>query len=151
MEIQGGTLVTLMCVAVLLTAGCLPTKGGREVGVQNGVRHEGGGWVLTGTALEDGPGDLLATLVGKIPNFRLQRNSGRCPIITLRGAVSFEGLVNPHVYVDGTRTTDTCVLTSLRATDVSRVEVYPLGFTTRPGYGTHAHGLILVFMRSAGG
>lgn len=140
------SLITLMAVVVLLTA-CQATKGGRK----DGVRHEGAGWVLTGTALEDGPGDLLATLIGKIPNFRLQRNSGQCPIITLRGAVSFRGLGNPRVYVDGTRTTDTCVLTSLRTVDVSRVEVYPQGFTLRPGYGTHSYGLILVFLRSAGG
>ena len=68
--------------------------------------------------------------------------------MTLRSAVTFQGVVNPHVYVDGTRATDTCVLESLRTVDVERVEVYPQGFTTRPGYGTHAHGLILVFMRS---
>ncbi|MFV2007861.1 MAG: hypothetical protein ACC667_10460, partial [Longimicrobiales bacterium] len=131
--------------------GCQATKGGREARARNGVRHEGAGWVLTGTALEDGPGDLLGTLVGKIPNFRLLRSSGRCPIITLRGTASIQGDSNPHVYVDGTRTADTCVLRSLRSHDVSRVEVYPQGVTLRPGYGTHAHGLILVFMRSAGG
>jgi hypothetical protein len=101
--------------------------------------------------LEDGPGDLLGTLVGKIPNFRLLRSSGECPIIRLRGTASIQGASNPHVYVDGTRTAGTCVLRSLRSRDVSRVEVYSLGFTMRPGYGTHAHGLILVFMRSGGG
>ena len=149
MESQRHALLTLICVPVLL-AGCGTTTGGRELGVpQDGVRHEGAGFVITGSALEDGPGNLLETLVGKIPNFRIQRNSGGCPIIHLRGAVGLQG--NPHVYVDGTRTTDTCVLTSLRTVDVSRIEVYPMGFTTRPGYGTHAHGLILVFMRSAGG
>jgi hypothetical protein len=64
--------------------------------------------------------------------------------------VSVQGeLTNPHVYVDGTRTTDTCILETLRAEDVERIEVYPQGFTTRPGYGTHANGLILVFMRSS--
>ena len=65
--------------------------------------------------------------------------------------MSFQGTVNPHVYVDGTRATDTCVLTSLRSHDVERVEVYPQGVTRRPGYGTHAHGLILVFMKQARG
>jgi hypothetical protein len=114
------------------------------------VRFERGGFVIDGRALEDGPGSIIATLTGKVPNFRLQRNSGRCPIITLRNAVSFVDVVNPHVYVDGTRATDTCVLTQLRAHDVARVEVYPQGFTQRPGYGRHAHGLILVFMKSAG-
>jgi hypothetical protein len=28
------------------------------------------------------------------------------------------------------------------------VEIYPMGYTTRPGYATHAHGLILLFTRS---
>jgi len=138
-----------MGVAMLL-AGCATTRGADEFENRNGVRHEGGGFVVTGMALEDGPGTILAALTGKIPNFRLQRLSGGCPIITLRNAVSFQSVVNPHVYVDGIRATDTCVLTSLRTHDVERVEIYPLGFTRRPGYGTHAHGLILVFMRGAG-
>jgi hypothetical protein len=58
--------------------------------------------------------------------------------------------VNPQVYVDGTRATDTCILQSLRSDDVDSVEVYPMGVTKRPGYATHAHGLILVFLRGAG-
>jgi hypothetical protein len=85
---------------------------------------------------------------GKVPNFRVQNHANACPEITLRNHVSFSGVVNPLVYVDGTLSTDTCILESLRSGDVERVEVYPLGFTTRPGYGRHAHGLILVFMRS---
>ena len=117
---------------------------------RSGVSFEGGGFIVSGPALQDGPGTIVAALTGKVPNFRLQRNSGNCPIITLRNAVSFQGVVNPHVYVDGIRATDTCVLISLRTSDVERVEVYPQGFPHRPGYGRHAHGLILVFMKSAG-
>jgi len=112
-----------------------------------GITREGGAIVLTGQALTDGTGSVLAALVGKVPNFRLQRNTTGCPIVTLRNAVSFMGVVSPHVYVDGTRATDTCVLESTRTVDVERVEVYPQGVTKRPGYGTHAHGLILIFMR----
>jgi hypothetical protein len=74
---------------------------------------------------------------GKVPNFRVQRGTGECPEISLRNHVSVPTAVNPPVYVDGTRTTDTCILESLRTEDVERVEVYPQGFTTRPGYGTH--------------
>lgn len=114
-----------------------------------GVTFENGAVVLTGEALEDGPGSVLAAMTGKVPNFRVYRRGNSCPEISLRSAVSFHGEVMPHVYVDGTRATDTCILESLRSSDVERVEVYPLGFTTRPGYGTHAHGLILVFMRTA--
>ena len=88
----------------MLLTGCGTTTGGRELGAaQDGVRHEGAGFIITGRALQDGPGNVLETLVGKIPNFRIQRNSGGCPIIHLRGAVGLQGSVNPHVYVDGLR------------------------------------------------
>jgi TonB-dependent receptor-like protein len=110
---------------------------------------EKGAIILAGQALKDGAGTVLAAMSGKVPNFRVRRHTGQCPEITLRNQVSFQALSNPHVYVDGTRATDTCILESLRTEDVERIEVYPQGFTTRPGYGTHAHGLILVFMRSS--
>lgn len=136
----------------LLSTACTSLRTGEEDRIPGGMTHEGGAFVLTGVALEDGPGSVLAAMAGKVPNFRIhgQRVQRECPVITLRNAVTFRDVVNPHVYVDGTRATDTCVLEQLRTIDVSRVEVYPLGFTTRPGYGMHAHGLILVFMRSAG-
>lgn len=143
-------IVALLGVLSFVTA-CTHGRRAETHTNESGARLEQGAFVLTGAALEDGPGSLLATLTGKVPNFRLQRNSGRCPIITLRNAVSFSEIVNPHVYVDGTRATDTCVLTSLRTYDVARVEVYPQGVTRRPGYGVHTQGLILVFMKSAGG
>lgn len=113
------------------------------------VMFDRGGVIVSGPALQDGPGSLLAAMTGKVPNFRVQRHEGQCPEISIRNHVTFRSFVNPHVYVDGTRTTDTCILESLRSDDVDRVEVYPQGFTHHPGYGTHAHGLILVFMRSA--
>jgi hypothetical protein len=86
---------------------------------------------------------------GKVPNFHVHRlPGGQCPEITLRKVGNFSGTANPHVYIDGTHATDTCVLQDLRTSDVERIEVYPLGYTMRPGYGRHASGLILVFMRS---
>jgi hypothetical protein len=135
---------------VVLTAGCASLKKEqRSQRGEEGVFFEKGAIILTGSALTDGPGTVLAAMSGKVPNFRVQRRAGRCPEITLRNSVSFQSVdVSPHVYVDGTRSTDTCILETLRADDVQRVEVYPQGFTTRPGYGTHANGLILVFMRS---
>jgi hypothetical protein len=142
-----GSLIVLG--GVVLTAGCASLKKGERSRAHEGVFFEKGGVILSGSALTDGPGTLLATMSGKVPNFRVQHRAGRCPEITLRNNVSFQSVdVSPHVYVDGTRSTDTCILETLRADDVERVEVYPQGFTTRPGYGTHAHGLILVFMRS---
>jgi hypothetical protein len=143
-----GSLIVLG--GVVLMAGCASSRREqRNQRGQEGVLFEKGGIILTGSALTDGPGTVLATMSGKVPNFRVQHRTGRCPEITLRNNVSFQAVdVSPHVYVDGTRSTDTCILETLRADDVERVEVYPQGFTTRPGYGTHAHGLILVFMRS---
>lgn len=131
---------------VLLASACGASRGSDRAG---GVTMEDGALVLTGVSLTDGRGDLLATMAGKVPNFRVRRIRASCPQITLRNAVSYQSVVNPHVYVDGARATDTCVLESLQAGDVERVEVYANGVTNRPGYGRHAHGLILVFMRGA--
>jgi hypothetical protein len=139
--------VTLAGCALYLTlAGCA-SQGTRRAPGEGGVTFDRGATVISGPALEDGPGSVLAALTGKVPNFRVNRNAYECPEIALRNNVSYNGPVNPHIYVDGTRATDTCILESLRGSDVERVEVYPMGFTHRPGYGTHAHGLILVFMR----
>jgi hypothetical protein len=115
---------------------------------EDGVTQQKGAIVVTGRALDDGAGNVLAALAGKVPNMRVRHTASQCPEIALRSQVNFRGLVSPYVYVDGTRATDTCVLETLRASDVERVEIYPQGFTTRPGYATNAHGLILVFMRS---
>ncbi|MBI2536923.1 MAG: hypothetical protein HYW06_08195 [Gemmatimonadetes bacterium] len=136
--------------SVLVAAmACASRQAPRPNEIEDGVSFQKGAVFLTGSALGDGPGSLLGTMMGKVPNFRVRHVGNECPQITLRSNVTFMGVVNPHVYIDGTRATDTCVLESLRKEDVERVEVYPQGFTTRPGYGTHAHGLILVFMRSA--
>jgi hypothetical protein len=147
---------TAACLAVLLPfmASCAGARHTTEeptpASPSHGVSVEKGAVVLTGVALTDGPGSLLDTMRGKIPGFSLHRGPDICPEISLRGAVSFAGTVSPAVYVDGARATDTCVLESLRAADIERVEVYPMGFTTRPGYRSHGQGLILVFMRRGG-
>jgi hypothetical protein len=134
--------------ALTVLAACAPARKGASARNEGGVSFERGATVLEGIALQDGPGSLLAAMAGKVPSFRVERKSGQCPSISLRSQISFQGVVMPHVYVDGTRALDTCILDSLQTADVERVEVYPLGFTTRPGYGTHSHGLILVFLRS---
>ena len=135
--------------ALALVPGCASIRRGeRAEDIREGVFFERGAIILTGSALTDGSGTVLAAMTGKVPNLRVQRRGGRCPEITLRNNVSYTQDVNPDVYVDGTRSTDTCILDQIRATDVERVEVYPQGFTTRPGYSPQATGLILVFMRS---
>lgn len=133
-------------VLILLLAACAKNQPEREFRSGGGVTHRDGAIIISGVALTDGLGSVLSALRGKVPNMRIYRGSGHCPQVSLRSAATFGTVVNPHVYVDGTRITDTCILESLRARSVQSVEVYPMGFTKRPGYGTHAHGLILVFM-----
>jgi hypothetical protein len=140
--------------AISLTAACASFRSSRPEEPEDpseGVTLEKGAVILTGPALSNDQSTVLTAMVGKVPNFRVRRHTGECPEITLRtsGNLRARERVYPHVYVDGTRSTDTCILDSLRTNDVERVDVYPQGFTTRPGYGTHNYGLILVFMRSA--
>ena len=131
----------------LLFAACATGGTERPARTEGGVFSRGGATIISGVALDDGPGSILSAIVGKVPSLRVQRPAGECPKISLRSFVTFQTVVNPHVYVDGTRTTGTCVLESLRTEDVESVEIYPMGITRRPGYAPHAHGLILVFLR----
>jgi hypothetical protein len=104
--------------------------------------------VLTSAQLKDESGSLLETMSRRLFNIRVD-NRFSCPAISLRGSQNtVPGVTEPTVYVDGTRTVDTCILNLLNATDVARVEIYPMGFTSRPGYTTNSHGLILVFTRN---
>ena len=48
-----------------------------------------------------------------------------------------------------TRTTDTCPLVTIQAVSTERIEVYPMGMTSRPGYPSSGHGLILIFLARA--
>lgn len=134
---------------LLLISACSSLRSDKHTATGGGVSMADGAIVLAGVALQDGRGDVLNAMVGKVPNLRLRREREQCPQITLRNAVSYQSVVNPHVYVDGVRATDTCILADVRTADVQRVEVYPTGVTKRPGYGRHAHGLILIFMRDA--
>lgn len=137
-------------VLVLTSCGALRSEG-RTLRTDGGVRNEGGATILSGRALDDRRGSVLDALQGAVPGVRIRKQRNQCPLVTLRSHVTFETVVNPMVYVDGTRAVDTCILEALRTDDVESVEIYPMGVTTRPGYATHAHGLILVFMRGAGG
>ena len=128
-------LASLTLFSLLASSAC--ATGHTDPKNRNGVDFEKGGIVLSGQALMDGRGPSW-------PPWRVRSPTSACtgcpgmPRDHAAQSVNFKGAVNPHVYVDGTRTTDTCVLDSLRTTDVERVEVYPQGFTTRPGYArTH--------------
>ena len=135
------------CTLSILLAACASPRAEEGPAPSGGVTSQNGATILSGSTLDDGRGSLLSAMQGKVPNLRINWSSRDCPQISLRSHTTFETVVEPHVYVDGTRATDTCILESLRGQDVESVEIYPMGFTTRPGYGTHAGGLILVFMR----
>lgn len=135
------------CTALLTTLALAACASGSGRG-EEAVSSNGRGTVIAGAALADGGGSVLDAMLGKVPSLKIQRYIGECPHLALRNDATFRTLVNPHVYVDGTRAMDTCILESLRSIDVERVEVYPSGVSGRPGYPSHAYGLILLFMRS---
>lgn len=105
------------------------------------------GMVLTGPDLYEYGGSLLPYLYARIPGMSVDYGSPVCPRVQMRGRRSITGSNDPIVYVDGARTSNSCVLADLHTRDLSRVEVYPMGVTNRPGYEAHPNGLILVFLR----
>jgi len=147
----GSRSVFLLGVVVVLTGCSAFHNQPSTMRTGGGIRNEGGATILSGVALDERRGSILNALQGTVPGLRILKHADQCPSISLRSHVTFESVVNPHIYVDGTRAVDTCILETLRTFDVDSVEVYPMGVTKRPGYATHAHGLILVFMRGAGG
>ena len=113
-----------------------------------------GSVIITGHALTADPGrTVLDAIRQSMPQLRIAGYTQytRCPNLELRGRDSMEGNNNPDVYVDGTRTTDTCPLITIQAVSTERIEVYPLGMTSRPGYPSSGHGLILIFLARADG
>ena len=143
-------VLPVLALTLFLLAGCSALRSeARTNRTEGGIENVGGATVISGAALDDVRGSVLSALQGRIPGMKILPHTDQCPQISLRSHVTFQSVVNPQVYVDGTRATDTCILNSLRTDDVESVEVYPMGVTKRPGYATHAHGLILVFMRGA--
>jgi hypothetical protein len=140
--------LALTLLSLMLSACAAHQPEDMTADLEGGVEVREGAIVISGVVLEQETGSVLDALVGKVPNFRVRRLANQCPQITLRSSVSFSSVTNPQVYVDGTRIGDTCVLDNLRARNMALVEIYPMGYTTRPGYATHAHGLILLFTRS---
>jgi len=110
-----------------------------------------GAVIITGQALSADPGrTVLDAIKRAMPQLRVSDWSrNHCPTVQLRGKDSVTGSSDPDVYVDGTRTGDTCPLVTLQATETRRIEVYPNGVTSRPGYPSSGHGLILIFVERA--
>ncbi len=108
-------------------------------------------WVLQPPQLQlQQGGSVLDALRASLPAIRIADGGSACPAMSIRGPNPMPGMTEPKVYVDGAPATDTCVLSDLAAENVRRVEVYPQGVTTRPGYAPNGNGLILVFTRRAG-
>ncbi len=108
--------------------------------------------VLDTTDLSIIPGwSVLDAMRNRLPAFKIRDDPSGCPEIELRGrdSIAADASSSPLVYVDGTRTSDTCPLLTLPAASVRRVEIYPLGYTPRPGYAGSGHGLILIFLKRA--
>jgi hypothetical protein len=111
-----------------------------------------GSLILTGHALSSDPGrTILDVIRHSMPQLRITGWTPytRCPMLEMRGKDSMQGSNDPDVYVDGTRTSDTCPLVTIQAVSTDRIEVYPLGMTSRPGYPSSGHGLILIFLARA--
>ena len=121
---------------------------GACAGVAAGTRSGdiGNAIVIESDDLFDTRGNLLRVLATRLVNSQIVEVDG-CTAITLRGTKSIYNPTPPGVYVDGHRTSNTCVLDMLNTEDIGRVEVYPSGITQRPGYYNHAGGLILVFLK----
>lgn len=111
-----------------------------------------GSLVISGRALTvDAGRTVLDAIKYSMPQLRITgwTQYTRCPLLELRGKDSVNGSNDPDVYVDGTRASDTCPLTTIQAIQTERIEVYPLGMTSRPGYPGSGHGLILIFLARA--
>jgi len=111
-----------------------------------------GSLIIQGRALSADPSRTVLDVIRQaMPQLRIAgwTQYTRCPLLELRGKDSVEGTNNPDVYVDGTRTSDTCPLVTIQAVQTGRIEVYPLGMTSRPGYPSSGHGLILIFLARA--
>lgn len=104
------------------------------------------GLVLSGPDLQEHDGDLLTFLAARVSGLSVDKSGFPCPRVDMRGRKSLVGASDPAIYVDGARAANTCILQMLATRAVNRVEVYPMGITSRPGYKSHPNGLILIFM-----
>ncbi|HVH09247.1 MAG TPA: TonB-dependent receptor plug domain-containing protein [Gemmatimonadales bacterium] len=148
------SVVLLPLAIVGLVVRCATTRPFERSTEPGGTPHgpaTAGAVIITGQALSADPGlTVLDAIRRAMPQLRVSDWSrNHCPLVQLRGKDSVAGSSEPDVYVDGTRTADTCPLVTLQAMETRRIEVYPLGVTSRPGYPSSGHGLILIFVERA--
>ncbi len=145
----------VLAVAVLCAACATarPFNRGTEPGAPQTQIATAGAVIITGRALASDPGRTVLDAIRQVmPQARVVEWSpppNACPHIQLRGRDSLVGSSDPDVYVDGTHTPDTCPLVMIQAAETGRIEVYPSGVTSRPGYPSSPHGLILIFVARA--
>lgn len=148
---RSGMLLCTAAVALLSACGTRlgdPADPHPRGFVEGPVARTGAPWVVMGSQMLQA-GTVLDGLSSRIPNMQVRRAQQECPVIAMRGRNALQRQPKPQVYVDGQRAADTCILAMIRAGDVNRVELYPGGHTTRPGYVSDSDGLILVFTRTA--
>jgi propanediol dehydratase large subunit len=141
--ILGAALVTMAAMGCASLPAGTPTAD-RQAGSVRGTNVV----VLEGEQLRSSRGTLLSALRSRMAQMRVTGGS-QCPQLELRGRTSIYGSSDPSVYLDGARAVNTCLLEQMSVSDLERVEIYPMGVTTRPGYRSNAGGLILVFSRTA--
>lgn len=113
-----------------------------------GLVKRGNMMVLTGAILHQNSQTLINVLAQHLPGIRIDA-APSCPEVYLRGRSSIANSSDATIYVDGQEAANSCILESLYAFDLDRVEVYPMGVTSRPGYRSDPDGLILIFLRRA--
>jgi len=145
-------LGTMSVVGLALSLGCVhrATTGGSSGDIDADPDTASGtpnhAFVFSGEQLWKRNTDLLTALDGHIAGMQVATTAG-CPAITLRGQSSMIHQANPRIYVNGEPAANTCILESLSTADLDRVEVYPSGMSSRPGYFNDANGLILIFLK----
>ncbi len=147
---RGSALVLLGSLGVIALSACSPARRRPSPPAPegDGVMKNGSTIVLTSGLLHQDNRSLLDLLQRRLPNLRVDATAG-CPEVFLRGRSSIVSSSDAAIYVDGQRAANTCILEVLYSFDLDRVEIYPMGVTTRPGYFSDADGLILVFLRRA--
>ena len=141
------------CLALaVLVAGCATSQAfdrSTEPGAPQTGTSTAGAVIITGRALSGDPGRTVLDVIRQaMPQVQITgwTDPDHCPRVELRGRDVIVGRSDPDLYVDGIHSNDTCILTNMRAAETGRLEVYPSGVTSRPGYPSSPHGLILIFM-----
>lgn len=147
MKMSLSATVTAFALVVLAACSGTPSQSG-TVDARSANERYGNSIVLDGNQLRTSGGNLLGAMTGRVSSLRVNRQMGQCPLVSFRGVRTLSRTEGAGVYVDRSRFADTCILERIRVRDVQRVEIYPSGFTSRPGYAPNPHGLILVFLRT---